>query len=95
MQSLDCTYGTPPMGVLRVHHDHKASFHCFIKINCSLNCAIIYPEELAVKMAPENYKHNDADSTCTSTSRYNGQIRHYIAEEKKYGEWGPLTAQEH
>ena len=68
MQSLECTYGTPLTGVLVLHHDHKASFLCFIKINHSLNCAIIYPEEVAVIMAPENYIHNDAGSTCTSAS---------------------------
>ncbi len=40
----------------------------------------------AVKMNPEKKENNDADSTYTSTLRCIGQIRHYIAKEKKYGE---------
>jgi hypothetical protein len=35
----------------------------------------------------EQAQNNDADIACTSTSRCIAQIRHYIAKEKKYGEW--------
>ena len=35
----------------------------------------------------EQKQNNDADIVCTSTSRCIAQIRHYIAKEKKYGEW--------
>jgi len=38
-------------------------------------------------MNPEQEDNNDADSTYTSTSRCIAQICHYIAKEKKYGEW--------
>ena len=41
----------------------------------------------AVKMNLEQKQNNDADIVCTSTSRCIAQIRHYIAKEKKYGEW--------
>ncbi len=41
----------------------------------------------AVKMNPEQNENNDVDSTYTLTSRCIGQIHHYIAKEKKYGEW--------
>ena len=48
-----------------------------------------------VKMNPEQEESNDADNTYTSTSCCIGKICHYIAKEKKYGEWGQSTAQEH
>jgi hypothetical protein len=35
----------------------------------------------------EQKQNNDADSAYTLTSRCIAQIRHYIAKEKKYGEW--------
>ncbi len=47
-------------------------------------------------MNPEQEENNDANSTYTSTLRCIAQICHYIAKEKKYGEWEePLTAWEH
>ncbi len=41
----------------------------------------------AVKMNLEQKQNNDADSTYTLTSHCIAQICHYIAKEKKYGEW--------
>jgi len=35
----------------------------------------------------EQKQNNDADSAYTSTSRCIAKICHYIAKEKKYGEW--------
>ena len=35
----------------------------------------------------EQKQNNDADSAYTSTSRRIAKICHYIAKEKKYGEW--------
>ena len=35
----------------------------------------------------EQKQNNDADSAYISTSRCIAKIRHYIAKEKKYGEW--------
>ena len=44
-----------------------------------------------MKKAPEQNKINDLDSTYTSTSRCIGQIRHYIAKEKKHGDWEAIN----
>ena len=44
-------------------------------------------QRIAVKMNLEQKQNNDENSTYTPTSRCIGNIRHYIAKEKKYGEW--------
>jgi hypothetical protein len=45
----------------------------------------------AVKMNLEQKQNNDAVSTYTSTSRCIAEIHHYIAKEKKYGEWEAIN----
>ncbi len=67
--------------------NNNTSFRHFIKIQRYPNFAINYKREMLWKMNPEQEENNDANSTYTSTSHCIAQIRHYIAKEKKYGEW--------
>jgi hypothetical protein len=80
---------------LMVHHQPQ---HCLTTLHknpaLSQLCHKLR-KRTAVKMTPEQKENNDADSTYTPTSHCIGQIRHYIAKEKKYGEWEAIDCSRH
>ena len=79
-------YTSTPMTKLMVDHRPRHFLPSLHK-NPTLSQLCHKKKRTAVKMNPEQKENNDADSTYKSTSHCIGQNRHYIAKEKKYGEW--------
>ncbi len=75
---------------LMVHHHQPQHFLTSHHKNTTLSqlCHKLQ-KRTSVKMNLEQTQKNDADSAYTSTSHCMQRfvIRHYIAKEKKYGEW--------
>ena len=72
---------------LMVHHRQQ---HFIPSLHKNTTLSQLYhklQKRTSVKMNLEQKQNNDADSAYTSTSRCIAKIRHYIAKEKKYGEW--------
>ena len=72
---------------LMVHHQQQHFLPSLHKKPTLSQLCHKLQKRTAVKMNLEQKENNDADIACTLTSRIIAQIRHYIAKEKKYGEW--------
>ena len=84
-------YTSTPNDKLMVHHQQQHFIPSLYKNKTLSQLCHELKKRTAVKMNPEQKENNDADSTYTSTSCCFGQICHYIAKEKKYGEWKAIN----